>query len=135
MQTNLELFSTSVAGNVLGVNIDGLKADEQNTEDNGIDINTILKYVEMIGQIVNEIVNICPANSKGVREAVKHPNWLQRVRFRAAVKQTCDCCAFLQFRPTSGKLADTLISESAKLTDDQIDKIISEVRDLDNWII
>jgi len=135
MQTNLELFSTTVATNVLGVNIDSLKANPDDKADATLDINTILQYVELIGQIVTEVMNLCPANNKGLRESIKHPSWLQRVRFRAAVKQTLDTSGLLQFRSTSGKLADALISEAAKQTDDQIDKVISEVRDLDNWII
>jgi hypothetical protein len=126
MKTKLETFAEAVAHNTLG------KPDDNNAQ---FDIVAILQFIELVGTIVNELINACPANNKAVRESFKKPNWLQRVRFRAAVKQNCDCCARLQFRAHAGKLADNMINEASKMTDEDLDKVISEVRDLDNWII
>lgn len=125
MTTNLEGFCSKVAYRSYGI-------DETNR---GIDINTILQLVQVIAPIVIQLIQGCPANQSGLKNSIKNPNWLQRVRFRAQVKDVIDTSGYREYRSLSGKVAEAFIAEAAKLTDEDVGKMVEEVVVLDNWII
>ena len=128
--SNLEGFAKTVAANCFDMSIESQIQEESL----GIDWNNIQDLIDTIGQIVMELMNNCP-NKKMLKSSIQRPNWLQRIRFKTLVKNNCDCSNNLKLRQLSGKIAEQCISECAKLSDDELEKIILEVGGPENWLI
>lgn len=128
MKSNLEIFCEKVA--FRAYEVDNSVVDNKNL---GIDIMTILALVEVIAPIVIQLIQNCP-NKSNLKSSVKSPNWLQKVRFRAMVKDSLDTSGYHQYRSMSGKVAEAFLAESAKLKDEEVSKIVEETT-VDNWLI
>jgi hypothetical protein len=128
MKSHLENFCTKVAYKTYDVD-----AADVDTKNLGIDITVILMLIETIAPIVLELIDNCQ-NQANLKNSVKSPNWLQKVRFRALVKKSLDSSGQSKFKYLSGKVADAFLAESAKLTDADLDKLLDE-SSVDNWLI
>lgn len=126
MTSNIENFCSSVAYR-------SYEVEPNNLKNLGIDISVIIGLVQVIAPIVVQLIQNCP-NKSNLKTAVKKPNFLHRIKFRTQVKDVIDTSGYREYRALSGKVADAFIAEAAKLKDDDIDKMITEVN-VDNWII
>jgi hypothetical protein len=129
MKSSLEQFAEKVVNTALNT-----KPETKEGDVGAIDIAALTQLIEVVAQVVMEVMNNCPAKST-LALSVKKPNFMQRVRFRNAVKGAVDSCGNFKLRALSGKLAEVSIAEGAKLTDDEIAKIVDESENLDNWLI
>lgn len=131
MKTNLEVFCEEVTTEVCGSSLEDVQGGKNQY---GFDVNNFVKILEVIGQVVSELVANCP-NKAGLRESVRKPSFLQRVRLRHVVKATCDASGVNKIRSVSGRIADTCVAVATRLSDEEIDKLMSEIENDDNLII
>lgn len=123
-------FSQSVAAATFDVN-----KNEANEERLGIDFIALLTLIESIGQTIMTLINNCP-NKNNLKTAVKNPTWLQKIRFRAALKEHLDVSGHFKLRVLAGKAADNCFKEAAKLNDEELDLLVQETQnDPDNWLL
>lgn len=128
MKSNLEVFSERVASVVLDITPDKLAAGTY-----ALDIATILALIQVIGQIVTQISVMCP-NQKGLVRSVLTPSWMQKVYTRVVVSQICNGCDNAKIKALSGKIANALISESGKLKEEDVAKLVDDTA-FDNMLI
>lgn len=127
MKSNLEKFAESVVMQVYGV--------DKLTEDNvGVDIDQILKLVELVAQTIAQIMENCP-DQRNLANSLQKPSFLQRVRFRAALKNVIDSSGQLKLRALSGKVADACFDLSSQATPDIVNNAIEEILDPSNAVI
>ena len=131
IKTNLESFSERVAATALDLNVADL-SDE--TKLRGFDIIAILELVQVIGQIVTAVMEMCPQQAN-LAKAVHEPSWMQKVLFRVAVSREINKLSNPKLRGMSGKIANAYFSEVAKMSEPDIAKVVEEVTILDNWLI
>lgn len=129
MKTKLQDFCEQTTADCYGV-----KVEDLNEANFGIDWNNVTKFIETIAQIVMEIMTKCPMK-KQLTQSVKNPTWFQRARFRTLVKQHCDACDNAKVKSLSGKLAQCCMNHSAKLTEDEVGLVADEVLSTENWLI
>lgn len=131
MKSNLEVFCEGVTVEVCGTSLEDTQAGKNQY---GFDVNNFIKILEVIGQVVSELIANCP-NKAGLRESVRKPSFLQRVKLRHVVKDACDMSGVNKVRLASGRIADACVSAATRLSDEEIDKLISEIENTDNLII
>jgi hypothetical protein len=131
MKSNLEVLCESITVEVCGSSIDDIQAGKNQY---GFDVNNFVKILEVIGQVITELVANCP-NKAGLRDSVRKPSFLQRVKLRHAVKDACDMSGINKVRLASGRIADACVSAATRLSDEEIEKLISEIENTDNLII
>lgn len=131
MKSNLEVFCEGVTVEVCGTTLEDTQAGKNQY---GFDVNNFIKILEVIGQVVSELIANCP-NKAGLRESVRKPSFLQRVKLRHVVKDACDMSGVNKVRLASGRIADACVSAATRLSDEEIDKLISEIENTDNLII
>lgn len=131
VKTHLENFSEKVAATSLGLNVEDLSNESKLK---GIDIAGILALVQVIGQIVTTVMQMCPAQAN-LSKSVTGPTWMQKVLFRVAVSREINQLDNPKLRGMSGKIANAFFSETAKLTETEVEKVVEEVTILDNWLI
>ncbi len=125
MKSTLETFSEKVVHSALQINA-------QNEQNLGFDPAALLELIEQIATVFMEIMNNCP-NKSGLPLSIKKPNFMQRIRFRGAVRSAVE--GNLKAKLYANKLADSAMREAAKLTDAEIVKLVDEAESLDNWIV
>lgn len=131
VKTNLESFSEKVAATSLGLSVDDLNHEDKLR---GIDVVSILALVQVIGQIVTTVMQMCPAQAN-LTKSVSNPSWMQKVLFRVAVSREINQLDNPKLRGMSGKIANAFFAESVKLTEPEVQKVVDEVTILDNWLI
>lgn len=128
--SKLHDFSQGVAAATFDIH-----KNEATEERLGIDFVALLALIEAIGQTVMTLINNCP-NKSNLKNAVKNPSWLQRIRFRAALKEHLDVSGHFKLRALAGKAADNCFKEVARLTDDELELLLQETQnDPDNWLL
>lgn len=131
IKTNLETFSEKVAANALGVDVADLNNE---TKLRGFDIVAILELIQVIGQIVTAVMEMCPQQND-LAKAVSNPTWMQKVLFRVAVSREINKLGNPKLRGMSGKIATAYFTEASKMTEPEIVKVVEEVTVLDNWLV
>lgn len=132
MKSTLEVFSEKVVHGTL--NIQPKKKGESDELNLGLDITAITALIEVVAQVILEIMTNC-SDKQRLPTSVKKPNFMQRIRFRAAVKDAVESSGNLRAKVYAGRLADNVMKEAATLTEEEILKIVDEAETLDNWII
>ena len=126
MKSTLETISEKIVYGALNV-----QPDDKNLS---LDPIAIAALIEVIAQVILEIMANCP-DKKNLPTSVKKPNFMQRIRFRAAVKEAVDTSGNLRMKIYAGRLSENAMREAATLSDAEILKVVDEVESLDNWII
>ena len=127
--SKLEKFSNEAVAHVYGVKVENL-----NEANFGVDWPNVVKFIETIAQIVMSLMVKCPVKAQ-LTQSIKSSSWFQRAKFRGLVKEHCDGCDCSKIKASSGKIADTLLSQSAKLTEVEVTEIADEVLLVDNWLL
>lgn len=131
IKTNLETFSEKVAANALGLDVADLNNE---TKLRGFDIVAILELIQVIGQIVTAVMEMCPQQND-LTKSVSNPTWMQRVLFRVAVTREINKLGNAKLRGMSGKISNAYFVEAGKMNEAEVAKVIEEVTVLDNWLI
>lgn len=127
MKSNLEKFAESVVMEAYGV-------DALTEEKLGVDIDQILKLVELVASVVAQIMESCP-DKKNLANSLQKPSFLQRVRFRSALKSVIDSSGQLKLKAMTGKVADACFNIVSQTTPDVVNNAIEEILDPENAII
>lgn len=125
MKSTLEAFAEKVVNTTLNINA-------KNDKNLGFDPTALLELIEQVATVIMEIMNNCP-NKSTLTTSVKSPNFMQRIRFRSAIRNAVE--GNLRAKIYASKLAETAMQEAAKLSDDEILKVVDESATLDNWIV
>lgn len=131
MKSNLEVFCENITVSVCGSSEEDIKAGKNQY---GFDVTNFIKILEVIGQVVSELVANCP-NKAGLKESIKKPSFLQRIKLRHAIKDACDASGVNKVRLASGKIADHCINAASQLSEEDVEKLLLEIDNDDNLII
>lgn len=95
----------------------------------GIEIEVIIILIETITAMIIEIMNNCPANDDQVRKSIKRPGFMQRVRFRVLVMETCRQ-GEPRWRGEANRIASIMMAQAKAYPDDEIDAVVDQCRNL-----
>ena len=95
-----------------------------------------LSLVELIGQIIQRIIENCPANDRRLLARARRPTFRQRVGLRAAVSEECRGCGCGRWRCRQGDIAAAVLENCGDpecCPDDELLGVAFEVRNQD-WL-
>jgi len=128
MKTKLEEFSEKVASATLGIPLEKFAA----ADNRGIDIATITAIIQAVGQIVAMFQN-CPTPPKA--ETIANPTWIQRLQFRLLVRSVVSEHPNPKVKVLSSKVAEACFAQAAKMTTDDVTKVLDETDAVTNYLI
>ena len=128
MKTKTEAFAVDCAAAVFSTEVSEVEAQVEAGAGSWVAI------VELIMSVVIEIIENCPERNKLASILASGPSRWQRLQLRRTTLNIADCCGYQMYRRESGEIADTIISLGSSKTAEEINTVIEEVTNPDNWL-
>lgn len=104
-------------------------ADSASGGDKGVDWTSLLAFAKALAETIASLMGNCPnANKAALVRAIRSPNWLQKVRFKASLRDRCAACVSPEVKAKYDEGGDIAFAIGSGLTVAEAEALVDECR-------
>jgi hypothetical protein len=129
----IQLFAEQIAADAVGVDVSAVRElmEKRTGSVVGRDWASFLAFLQAIAEMIMELMGNCPMSDERLREVVRDPGFMQRVRVRRTARECLNNTSVVSrgWRSYVGEVSDAILTRGPLVSDATLDEILEEVRE------